>query len=115
MREKNISSVVVCENKLPHGIMTDRDLRNKVVAAGTDPSTLVVRAIMNSPLSVIGENDLLYEALYRMSREKIHRLAVVDGKGRSPESSPTATSFACSRTRRINWCSTSRRRWTSMK
>jgi CBS domain-containing protein len=82
MREKNISSVVVCENKLPSGIMTDRDLRNKVVAAGTDPSTLVVRAIMNSPLSVIGENDLLYEALYRMSRERIHRLAVVDGKGK---------------------------------
>jgi signal-transduction protein with cAMP-binding, CBS, and nucleotidyltransferase domain len=82
MREKNISSVVVCENKLPSGIMTDRDLRNKVVACGTDPSTLAVRAIMNRPLSVIGENDLLYEALYRMSREKIHRLAVVDDQGK---------------------------------
>jgi CBS domain-containing protein len=43
---------------------------------------LVVRAIMNSPLSVIGENDLLYEALYRMSRERIHRLAVVDEQGK---------------------------------
>jgi CBS domain-containing protein len=83
MREKNISSVVVCENKLPHGIMTDRDLRNKVVAAGTDPSTLVVRAIMNSPLSVIGENDLLYEALYRMSRARGSiAWSVVDGQGR---------------------------------
>ncbi|MBK8386604.1 MAG: CBS domain-containing protein [Candidatus Accumulibacter sp.] len=28
-------------------------------------------------MSVIGEEDLLYEALYRMSRERIHRLAVV--------------------------------------
>ncbi|MBL8424518.1 MAG: CBS domain-containing protein, partial [Candidatus Accumulibacter phosphatis] len=82
MREKNISSVVVCENQLPSGIMTDRDLRNKVVASGVDPSTIVVRAIMNSPLAVIGENDLLYEALYQMSRQKIHRLAVVDGKGK---------------------------------
>ena len=82
MREKNISSVVVCENKLPVGIMTDRDLRNKVVASGADPSTLTVRGIMNSPLSVIGESDLLYEALYRMSRQNIHRLAVVDGKGK---------------------------------
>jgi len=82
MRAKNISSVVVCENSLPSGIMTDRDLRNKVVAAGTDPSRLVVRTIMNSPLSVIGEEDLLYEALYRMSRERIHRLAVVDEQGK---------------------------------
>ena len=82
MRDKNISSVVVCENKLPSGIITDRDLRNKVVASGADPSALSVRAIMNSPLAVVGENDLLYEALYRMSRQKIHRLAVVDGKGK---------------------------------
>ncbi|MBL8394263.1 MAG: CBS domain-containing protein [Candidatus Accumulibacter sp.] len=82
MREKNISSVVVCDNELPQGMMTDRDLRNKVVAAGVDPSKLVVRAIMNRPLSVIAEDDLLYEALYRMSRERIHRLAVVDGDGK---------------------------------
>ena len=82
MRERNISSMVVCENKLPSGIMTDRDLRNKVVAAGADPTTLTVRAVMNSPLSAIGENDPLYEALYRMSRQGIHRLAVVDGKGK---------------------------------
>ena len=82
MRERNVSSVVVCEDGLPTGIMTDRDLRNKVVACGVDPSALAVRQIMNSPLLVIGENDLLYEALYRMSREKIHRLAVVDGKGK---------------------------------
>lgn len=82
MREKNISSVIVLENQLPQGIMTDRDLRNKVVAAGVDPSTLDVRTIMNSPLSVIRESALLYEALYRMSRQRIHRLAVVDGKGK---------------------------------
>jgi CBS domain-containing protein len=82
MREKNVSSVVICHQERPHGIITDRDLRNKVVAAGTDPTSLTVRAIMNTPLSVIGENDLLYEALYRMSRAKIHRLVVVDDQGR---------------------------------
>ncbi len=82
MREQNISSVVVCESKLPTGIMTDRDLRNKVVARGADPSALAVRDIMNSPLTVIDEHAALYEALYLMSRQNIHRLAVVDGKGR---------------------------------
>lgn len=82
MRDKNISSVVVCENTLPSGMITDRDLRNKVVANGIDPSSLAVRSIMHSPLSVIGEDDFLYEALYRMSREKIHRLALVDDKGK---------------------------------
>ncbi len=82
MREKNISSVVVVEGNHPIGIVTDRDLRNKVVAAGTDPATLKVRDIMNSPLSTISEEDLLYQALYRMSQQKIHRLGVVDAAGR---------------------------------
>jgi CBS domain-containing protein len=82
MQEKNISSVIVCNDATPAGIFTDRDLRNKVVAAGRDPNILRVRDVMNAPLSVIGERDFLYEALYRMSRQGIHRLGVVDGDGR---------------------------------
>lgn len=81
MREKGISCVIVVDNDQPVGIFTDRDLRNKVVATGTDPGTLRVRAIMNSPLTVIGEEDLLYQALSSMSRQKIHRLGVVDSAG----------------------------------
>ena len=82
MREKNISSIVVVENNQPIGIFTDRDLRNKVIAAGSNPTGLKVRAVMNSPLAVIGEEDLLYQALYRMSQLKIHRLGVVDASGK---------------------------------
>lgn len=82
MREKNISSIVVVENNQPTGIFTDRDLRNKVVAAGICPDQLRVRDIMNAPLATIGEEDLLYQALYRMSQQKIHRLGVVDAAGK---------------------------------
>jgi CBS domain-containing protein len=32
MRDLNISSVVVCASQIPIGMVTDRDLRNKVVA-----------------------------------------------------------------------------------
>lgn len=81
MRERNISSVVVVGDGRPLGILTDRDLRNKVVAQGRDPNTLHVADIMNAPLAVIGEDDVLYEALYRMSRLKIHRLVVVTPGG----------------------------------
>jgi CBS domain-containing protein len=81
MRTRNISSIVVVDGASPTGIFTDRDLRNKVVAAGISADRLKVRDIMNSPLSTIGEDDLLYEALYRMSKQKIHRLGVVDHQG----------------------------------
>jgi len=82
MREQDISSVVVCADGAPVGIVTDRDLRNKVVASGTAPDSLVVRQVMNAPLVTVGEEEFLFEALYRMSRHGIHRVVVVDGAGR---------------------------------
>jgi CBS domain-containing protein len=81
MREQNISSLVVCEDRTPVGIFTDRDLRNKVVSRSIDPGTLKVREIMNTPLITISEDDFLYEALYLMSRHNIHRTGVVNGDG----------------------------------
>lgn len=82
MREKSISSVIVVAGGEPAGIFTDRDLRNKVVAAGIDPRTLRVSDVMHAPLAVIAEDDPLYQALYQMSRQRIHRLGVVDATGR---------------------------------
>ena len=81
MREMSISCVVVVEGERPTAILTDRDLRNKVIAAGRDPAGLRVRDVMSAPVITIGEEDVLYEALYRMSRHGIHRLVVVDRKG----------------------------------
>ncbi|WP_296807480.1 DUF294 nucleotidyltransferase-like domain-containing protein [Thiocapsa sp.] len=81
MSERNISSIVVCSDQVPVGMVTDRDLRNKVVARGRDPGDLRVSDIMNSPLVTIGEDDYLFEALHLMSRRRIHRLCVVDASG----------------------------------
>jgi CBS domain-containing protein len=78
MSELHISSVIICEGKNPIGILTDRDLRNKVVAVGVDPSTIVARDIMNGPLITVNEDDFIFEALYRISKNGIHRICVVD-------------------------------------
>lgn len=81
MRARSISCVVVVEDDRPRAIVTDRDLRNKVVATGRDPANLSVADVMSMPLVTIGEDDVLYETLYRMSRHNIHRLVVVDSAG----------------------------------
>ena len=81
MRARSISCVVVVEDGKPSAILTDRDLRNKVVATGKDPASLSVAEVMSAPLVTIGEDDVLYQALYRMSRHNIHRLVVVDHAG----------------------------------
>ena len=81
MQRRNISSLVVSLGGNPVGILTDRDLRNKVVAQGIDPGTLTVADVMNTPLITISENDYLFEALHLITRHRIHRLVVTDTTG----------------------------------
>jgi CBS domain-containing protein len=82
MRSRRISSMIVCEGISPQGILTDRDLRDKVVAQGVDPTTITARDIMNTPLITVSEDDLIFEALYRISKHGIHRICVVNEEGR---------------------------------
>ncbi len=82
MRENGVSSIVVQRDGGPVGIITDRDLRNKVVATGAAPAALRADAIMNAPLITVNEDDIFFEVVYRMSRYGIHRVGVVDAENR---------------------------------
>lgn len=81
MQQRKVSSIVVSENSLPTGIMSDHDLRNKVVSRGIDPNKIIVGDIMTAPLITLSEDDFVFEALYLMSRHSIHRVVVVDNRG----------------------------------
>ncbi|PLX98838.1 MAG: signal transduction protein [Desulfuromonas sp.] len=79
MRDREISSLVVCDElNQPVGIMTDRDLRSKVVAGGLAPDETSVAEVMTSPVISVHEDDSLFEVLYKMSHHRIHRVGVVD-------------------------------------
>jgi CBS domain-containing protein len=62
------------------GMLTDHDLRARVLAAGLDPRT-PVHKIMSAPLVTIGEDALIYEALLRMEEQGVQYLAVEDQNG----------------------------------
>lgn len=77
MAQNKISSVVVIDNSgLPAGIVTDRDLREKVVAKGRDVKE-PIKNIMSLPLIRIDADDYCYEAILKMIRHKIHHLLVI--------------------------------------
>lgn len=57
------------------GIITDRDLRAKVLARGLDYS-LRVEEIMSSPVQTVGYQAICFEVLLRMMSTNIHHLAV---------------------------------------
>jgi len=57
------------------GIITDRDLRNKVIAAGRDYREAVA-TIMTSPVATVLSKAILFDVLMKMMTTGIHHLAV---------------------------------------
>lgn len=79
MTRAGVGSVVIVDRAgAPVGIVTDRDLRRKVVAEGRDPSATAAAAIMSAPLDTVQPDTFLFEALLLMTRREIHHLPVVD-------------------------------------
>lgn len=77
MREKRVSSLVVMEDDDLVGIVTDRDLRNKVVATALDTSE-PVSAIMSPEPYTIDASALALEVLLHMTEKHVHHLPVLD-------------------------------------
>lgn len=78
MTRERVSSLLVTENGALQGIVTDRDLRTRCVAAGCDGSTPLRQVMTQSPLTV-SRFASAFEALMTMSHRRIHHLPVVDG------------------------------------
>ncbi len=78
MAERGISSLVLLDaDGLPSGMITDRDLRNKVVARGR-AMTDRVGDIMSIAIIKSESRDYCFEALLKMIRYNIHHLLVVN-------------------------------------
>jgi len=76
-RHRNSSLVIVDENEVPTGIVTDRDFRDKVVSKGRDV-TGKISSIMSVSLIKFDARDYCFEAILKMVRYNIHHLLVVD-------------------------------------
>jgi len=74
--------VVLDEQRRPIGIVTDRDLVVRVIAAGKDPIATPVGKIMTRELKVIDEGGPIESALGIMRGRGVRRVPVVDRKGK---------------------------------
>jgi CBS domain-containing protein len=79
MRDRNVGSVVICDQGRPVGVITDRDLALAVVADGVE-SRGAAGEHASRPL-VTGEVEMdLEEAVALMVQHRIRRLPVTDGE-----------------------------------
>ena len=81
MSKKGVSCSVVTQAGIAIGIVTERDLVSKVLAEALDPSKVLVRDIMSTPLITVAPTESITEAAGLMSEYKVRRLIVVDGTG----------------------------------
>ncbi|WET08091.1 DUF294 nucleotidyltransferase-like domain-containing protein [Pseudomonas sp. D3] len=82
MTEQSVSCVLVMsptglQPAEIQGIVTDRDLRTRVVAAGRNADETSASDIMTADPVAIGADDSVFEAMLMMLRRNIHHLPVV--------------------------------------
>jgi len=78
MVEKGIGSLIANRDGLPFGIVTERDLMEKIVAQGADPAKITVNEIMTAPLTTIDATASIVDAARRMVEKRVKRLVVTD-------------------------------------
>jgi len=77
IRYKVGAIIVTDKNGSPLGIVTKTDLVEKVIAKNLRPNDVKAKDIMTTPLETIGPEAKIEDALRKMSKLKISRLAVV--------------------------------------
>ena len=80
MSEKNVSSVLVVEDKRPLGILTERDVA-RFISHNVLLDKLQVGEVMNTPVHTVAPERYIFEAVGRMEELEVRHLAVVDDAG----------------------------------
>jgi len=69
--------LIVLKQGSPLGILTERDLVNKILARGADPSKTKVSEVMSTPLVTIDPDEDLLKAAEMMRQKNVRKLPVV--------------------------------------
>ena len=90
MTNQKVSSLLVTREDKLIGIITDRDLRSRVVAASLDIHHPVSHIMTHNPAQIMG-NRTLFDALALMTERNIHHLPVIDQQTLVPLGMVTAS------------------------
>ncbi|MEP4077145.1 CBS domain-containing protein [Haloferula sp.] len=79
MRKAKIGALLVMRDKRLIGILTERDVLNKVVAEGLSPEDVRVEDIMTTDVVVIKPGRSVRDAMRIVTQKHLRHLPVVDG------------------------------------
>jgi len=80
MMEHNIGALPVMRNGELTGILSERDIMNRVVAVGRTPGTTAVSEVMTANPRAVPADETIEECLFIMREFGFRHLPIVDGK-----------------------------------
>jgi CBS domain-containing protein len=82
MQAEDLGAIPLVVDDRPVGIVTDRDIVVRAIAAGKDPRGMTAWDVASAEPVVVHPDDDLSEALQVMARHRVRRLPVVDNNER---------------------------------
>src|SRR5215475_5657377 len=82
MRTHDIGAIPIGEDDRLIGMVTDRDIVCRCIAAGLDPKTTTAKQVMTKGVLFCLDKQDIKDAARLMERKKVRRLPVIDGKKR---------------------------------
>jgi CBS domain-containing protein len=80
MMEHNVGAVPVLRNGELAGILSERDIMNRVVAVGRTPGTTAVSEVMTANPRAVPADETIEECLFIMREFGFRHLPIVEGK-----------------------------------
>jgi len=80
MMEHNVGAVPVLRNGELIGILSERDIMNRVVAVGRTPGTAAISEVMTANPRAVPADETIEECLFIMREFGFRHLPIVDGK-----------------------------------
>jgi len=85
MRHRHVGDLVVvddpAEDRIPLGIVTDRDLAIEVLGNALDPSKTTLASLMRTPVVIAQESEDTSQVIERMRAHGVRRVPVVGRNG----------------------------------
>jgi CBS domain-containing protein len=78
MNERRIGALVIVEERATIGILTERDVLVRLVAAGLDPKMTVVGEVMTRDPITVGPATTVADAMRLMTEYRCRHLPVID-------------------------------------
>jgi predicted transcriptional regulator len=81
MGKAHVGALLVTRKQENVGIITERDILSKIIAARGDLETTIVKDVMSMPLVTVDKDMDAEDAIRKMNKNKVRRLFITD-KGR---------------------------------